>query len=106
MSTIRKEEIRDMIKANGSKIMSVQFVKKTDGKPRTMQFQPRIVSHIKGTDACESAQKAVKTRKENNPGLVNVWSVDADGPRCFHLDTVTSITLGGEVFIVEKEESV
>ena len=98
-TTIGKyDEIRYFIAGNGSKFMTIDFVKK-DGTLRKMNFNPHAAkNHTKGEQASESAQQAVATRKAQNPNLLNVWEQnnpdDETKFRSINMDTVTRIACG------------
>jgi hypothetical protein len=96
-----RDVILDMIHRNGSKIFAVEFVKK-NGDIRVMQCHSRVTRDIKGEAAEERYRRAVKTRAENNPNLVNVWDVHKQERRSINLDTVISITLSGVTYEVNK----
>ena len=89
--------IRDIIDGQGSRIFSVEFVKK-NGMYRSMQVQAATLpKRVKGDKASEKAQRAVATRKANYPNLYNIWSMDANAPRSFDMDAVLRITGSGQV---------
>lgn len=104
----KADKIKQILKENGSKICSVDFVK-ADGTLRKMQVQLRSTKGVKGEDASEQAQRATKARKENNPDLINVYDVqlkkkglpDAACRRSFHADTVFLVSAGGEKYSFE-----
>lgn len=92
------DEIRGFIAANGSKFMTIEFIKK-DGSKRKMNFNPYgAAKHTKGDTASESAQQAVATRKANNPNLLNIWEQnnpdDETKFRSINMDTVYRIACG------------
>lgn len=100
-SSNKTQMIKALISNNGSKHMSVTFIKKSDGTERTIGFNPREgVKLVSGERA-----KATATRKANNPDLINV--VDSgianreedrrNGWRSFRCDTVIRMSIGGEV---------
>tara|TARA_R110000796_G_scaffold20283_1_gene60516 strand:+ start:324 stop:641 length:318 start_codon:yes stop_codon:yes gene_type:complete len=101
----KSDKIKGIIRQARSTIISVRF-KKADGSLRTMSFNARYKDGIKGLDACESAQKAVETRKANNPDLINVIDLAAKRKtkkpaaswRSFQCETVVSIKSGGKVY--------
>ncbi len=95
--------IMGIIDGQGSRIFSVEFVKK-NGTYRSMQVQAATLpKRVKGDEASEQAQRAAATRKANNPHLYNIWSMDANAPRSFDMDAVLRITGSGQVlFEVEN----
>lgn len=87
--------IRALIEAQGSKITSVEFIKK-DGSYRKMLVQPAATKfRVKGDEACASAQQAAATRAENHPNLLNVFDMDRAAIRSIDMDTIFSIRSGG-----------
>lgn len=108
MSTNKTAQIKSLIAASGSKLMSITFIKK-DGSERVMTFNPKMVRAVKGNKASESAQKAVASRKVNNPNLINVMdqvAFNSGKPevacwRSINTDTVTQVKSGGEVLNYE-----
>lgn len=94
----RYAQIRGLVKSAGSRFMSITFIKK-DGSERLMQIQPMaLAKHVKGDKASESAQRAVETRKTNNPNLLNVWDVKKKAARSVNMDTVKRIAIAGNVW--------
>jgi hypothetical protein len=91
------ETIRALIAAQGSKITSVEFIKK-DGSYRKMLIQQAALpSRVKGDFACASAQAAAATRALNNPNLLNVFDMDRAAIRSIDMDTIFSIRSGGQL---------
>lgn len=92
------EDMRALINKAGGRYAGVVFIKK-NGERRTMNVQPaKLKFHVKGDKASEQAQRAAKTRAENNPHLMNVWDVTKKAPRSINLNTVERITVDGETF--------
>ena len=95
-------KIKSIIREAKSTIVSVTFTKK-DGTLRTMSFNARHKEGIKGLDASEQAQKAVETRKANNPNLIIVIDLAAKRKtkkpeaswRSFNCESVVSVKAGG-----------
>ena len=98
-------QVKQIIREAKSTIVSVKF-RKADGSIRTMSFNAKYKDGIKGLDASESAQKAVETRKKNNPDLINVIDLAvkrqtrnaAKSWRSFKCESVVSIKAGGKVY--------
>lgn len=89
--------IRDIISGQGSRICSVEFIKK-DGSYRKMLVQSAVLpTRLKGDAASESAKKATETRRTNHPHLYNVWCMDNNAPRSINMDTVLRISGSGVV---------
>lgn len=89
------EQMRAFIEANKGKFIRVDFIKK-DGTERRMIVQPaKLKFEVKGDEASEEAKRRTVVRKENNPNLMAVWDVQAEGIRSINFDTVTSIKAGG-----------
>ncbi len=68
---------------------SVTFVKRTNGEVRTMNCRTGVKCHLTGAGARYSF---------TDKGLVSVWSVDANGYRCFPVDRVSEIRAHGKVY--------
>lgn len=91
-------EMRQLIESAKGRFCSVTFIKK-DSTVRVMNIQPAAIKgHLIGDKASESAKRAVETRKQNHPNLLNVWDNGKQGIRSVNLDTVTEIKLDGEVY--------
>lgn len=92
------KEIRAFIKANGTRFMTMDFVKK-DGTPRRINFNPgAAANNVVGDAACEARQRGADTRKRNNPHLLNVWehnnSDETTRFRSVNMDTVYRVACG------------
>lgn len=88
----RSEAIRAILESSGSKITSVQFVKK-NGDIRTIQFNPRDRNEIKGTGTANQNPDIIRVRdlriaKENGHGA---W-------RSFNVNRVQYIKSNGLVY--------
>ncbi len=87
--------IRELVNQAGSHFFRVTFLK-ADNTLRTLLIQQAAAKfHIKGTKP-EATQK----RHENNPHLLNVWSVPDKGFRAINMNTITEIVLNGQRYIV------
>lgn len=91
-------QIRAFIDQNGSRFMSISFIKK-DGSKRSINFNPSAAKNrTKGETASASSQQAVETRKINNPNLLNVWEQNNPDEetkfRSINMDTVFQIKAG------------
>lgn len=101
----KTKKVKQIIKDAKSTIVSVAF-EKANGEKRIMSFNARHKEGIKGADASESAQKAVQTRKKNNPNLVNVIDLGVKKKtkdavkswRSFDCERVISVKSGGKVY--------
>ena len=100
-----QEFLKEIIESSGSKIFSVTFIKK-DGSERTMSCHNRVTRDLKGEMAEERYRKAQKTRKENNPNLVNVVDVAVGvrngGRRSINVDTIISLRVSGREYFVNE----
>jgi ribosomal protein L28 len=93
----RYDHILKIVEGQGSRIFSVVFIKK-DGSPRTMLVQYAATkTHMLGENAPEHKQRAAATRREQNPNLLNVCSMDAQGFRSINMDTLKQIRGEGRV---------
>lgn len=98
--------VKAIIENSGSKVLSVTFKKLTNGELRTIAFNPREGGKLVTGERAE----ATKTRKDNNPDIVNVVDAsianrEADrrgGWRSFNCNTVVSIKTGGEEIIFKE----
>jgi len=100
MTTLSKRysEIAHFIESNGSKFMTIEFVKK-NGEKRSINFNPRAAkNHLVDEYKSASTAQAVETRKANNPHLLAVWEHNnSDGStkfRSINMDTVLRIACG------------
>ena len=101
----RYNVIRDLIEAQGSLIVAVEFIKK-DGSYRKMLVQAAVMpKRIKGDKASEQAQRAVATRKENHPNLLNIFDMDRNACRSINMDTVLRISGSGSVLFEVADAS-
>ena len=92
------EGMKALISSAKGRFCSVTFIKK-DSSVRVMNIQPAaITKNLVGDDACDSAKKAVATRKERHPNLLPVWDNGSQGIRSVNLDTVTEIKVDGAVY--------
>jgi hypothetical protein len=97
----KRQKIRSLIHKANNRFCTVHFIKK-NGENRVMNVQfAATKNHVLGEAASEAAQKAVATRKENHPNLMNVYCVDTHAIRSINLDTVFKVTLFGETHIFE-----
>jgi len=93
--------LRHLIKIAGGEFFSLTFVKK-DGTPRRLVCHlPTTASRAAGDAASASARKAVATRRERHPHLINLWSVCDGGYRSVDLRRVKSLVIRGEVIKVD-----
>lgn len=89
-------KMRELIESAKGRFCYVEFEKK-DGTLRKMIIQPaKLKFEIKGDEASEEAKKRTEVRKANNPHLMPVWDVQAEGIRSVNFDTVRSIHVNGE----------
>lgn len=91
-------DMRAIIESAKGRFCFVEFRKKDDTL-RRMIVQPAMLKFkVKGEAASDAAKRRTKSWKENNPNLMPVWDVEAEGIRSVNLDTVTTIHLDGEVY--------
>lgn len=91
------DTIQAVVASQGNKIFSIEFIKK-NGDYRKMLVQAAVLpKHLKGDEASESAQRAVATRRENFPNLLNIWCMDHNACRSVNMDTVLRISGSGTV---------
>ena len=99
-------EIKEIIKSNSSKMMSITFTK-ADGQPRTIQFNPKTAKGVLGEAASEQGKKANATFKANNPEVIKVLDNQLllkgmEEVRCWRsvkLEAVTKVKAGGKVYV-------
>jgi len=85
--------MRALIESAQGRYCFVEFMKK-DGSMRRMIVQPAMLKFkVVGNAASDAAKRRTKAWKENNPNLMPVWDVEAEGIRSINLDTVTQITV-------------
>ena len=97
--------IKDIIKSNQSKMMSLTFIK-ADGQPRTIQFNPKTAKGVLGESASEQGKKANASFKVNNPDVIKVLDnqlllkgmEEAKCWRSVKLEAVTKVKAGGKVY--------
>ena len=97
------ETLKGIIDRQGSRIFSVEFVKK-DGSYRSMQCQAAATATHCSQDPSERAQRAARTRAENHPNLVPIYSMDAGAIRSINLDTVLRL-IGEGTVLYEVEDA-
>lgn len=88
-------KIRNLVSKAGGRFISAEFFKKT-GEFRKMQIQPAALKNRLADNPSPSALQAAETRARNNPNLLNVWSVDANGARSVNMDRLVALTIDGE----------
>ena len=92
-----QDTIHGVVASQGSKIFSIEFIKK-DGSYRKMLVQAAILPKLlKGEAASESAKKGAETRRLNHPELLNIWCMDHNACRSVNMDTVMRISGSGHV---------
>ena len=97
---LRRDRLRTIVNSAGSRFVSIGFVKK-DGSKRTITCQNAcIATRAKGSTASDSAQRAVDTRKRNNPHLMNVFDINADGFKSVNLDSIFAIHIDRQAYDV------
>ena len=98
--------IKEIIKSNQSKMMSLTFIK-ADGQPRTIQFNPKTAKGVLGESASEQGKKANASFKANNPDTIKVLdnqlllkgTEEAKCWRSVKLEAVTKVKAGGKVYV-------
>ena len=89
----KTDKIREFVRAAGSSIISVQFLK-ADGTPRSLQFNPRDTQEIKGTGTPSKKPSIIRCRDftiARNEGQ-GAW-------RSFDCERVTSIKAHGRTLV-------
>ena len=95
MTTADYTDLIDLFRAQGSRIFSVEFIKK-DGSYRKMLVQNCVLpTRVKGENASEQAKRAVAARRANHPELYNIWDMDRNAPRSINLDSLLRVHGGG-----------
>jgi hypothetical protein len=78
---------------------SVTFEKKTDGSMRTMTCRGGVKKGLRlKKDGSESSNRLYDPTKYS---LMNTFSIDSDGWRCFCLDNVKSAKIFGVSYVVK-----
>ena len=91
------EQMRSLIEGGKGRFLRVDFIKK-DGTLRQMIIQPaKLKFEVKGDEASDKAKRGNQTWKDNNPNLMPVWDVQAEGIRSINFDTV-------QLIVKDKEE--
>ena len=98
-------EIKEIIKANKSKLMSLTFTK-ADGSPRVIQFNPKTAKGVLGEAASVQGKKANASFKVNNPNLIQVLDnqllikgvAEDKCWRSVKLEAVTCVKAQGKVY--------
>ncbi len=113
MLTIEQKriKIKELLEEANSQFVSVEFIKKDDSV-RQMTINPQAMkNHLVESYKSTSTEQAVKTRKENNPNLINVWELTRDDdnkpvgqPRSINMDTVTKIVSNGVTYEFKTAE--
>lgn len=96
---IDRSRILDKMKDAGSHIFSVTFIKK-DGSTRKMNVRFGVTKGVIGEDASDSAKQALQTWKENNPNLIRIFDVEANGFKTINLLTILSLKIDGKIYNV------
>jgi hypothetical protein len=86
------EEAADRINGSGGSILTVEFVKRTNGERRTMNCRLGVRKHLRGGEA--SYDPAAH-------GLICVYDMQKGGYRSINVDTIRRLTIGGQTFEVE-----
>ena len=93
----RRNVLHAILASAGSQFLSATWAKKS-GEVVTRVYQTHAgFKLLSGDAASDSAKQAVATRKENNPHLVNVFDIKAEGWRSFNTDTVRRISCNGQI---------
>ncbi len=67
------------------KVFSVTFIKRTTGKPRTMNCRLGVTKHLKG---------GVKSFTDAQKQLLTVFDMNAKGYRSIPLEAITRLSVG------------
>jgi hypothetical protein len=90
---LTRQQAIDRINAQGGKIFSVRFIKRTTGEERKMVCRLGVKSHLKGGElAYNPAEKA----------LLTVFDVQKQDYRSINLDQLLEVSAGGEVDAVSE----
>ena len=76
------------------RFFTVIFRRRSDGSVRIMHCRQGVVAHLRGGKPSYSF---------SDKGLVSVWDVEAQGYRCFGLDTLMAIRTDGEEYVVDQQ---
>ena len=90
------DDILNIIESQGSRIFSVEFVKK-DGSYRQMQCQGAATATHCADEPSDRGQRAAATRRQNHPNLLPIFSMDAGAIRSINMDTLLRIVGDGAV---------
>jgi hypothetical protein len=90
--TITRHQAIEMIRDSAGRIVSVTFIKRTTGEPRTMQVRTGVRSRLAGGPAAYDPR---------DHRLLWVFSMDADGYRSIPEEGITSIRANGKEFQVQ-----
>ena len=99
-------KIKDIIKSNSSKLMSLTFTK-ANGQLRVIQFNPKTAKGVLGEAASTQGKQANVTFKANNPDVIKVLDnqlllkgvIEAKCWRSVKLEAVTKVKAGGMVYV-------
>lgn len=92
MSNEYFDYVRDLLWEEPSKFTGVVF-RKADGSIRRMVIkQSSIKKNVKGDAACETAKKALATRKANNPNLIAVYDVADKSIKSLDMNRLISVS--------------
>lgn len=100
------DTLRNIIEGQGSRITSVEFIKK-DGSYRRMLVQSAATKfHLAGDLAEESHARGAETRRARHPNLLNIWDMEKAAIRSINMDTIITITGSGKVLYFRHPEEV
>jgi hypothetical protein len=91
MTTISKEQAKNLIERNNCEIFKVTFTKK-DGSIRDMVCRRNVTAHLKG-GVLKYDPKAL--------GYVVVFDMAKEDYRMINLNTLISVSMGGQKFEVD-----
>lgn len=94
MTTISREMAKSLIENNHSEIFKVTFTKK-DGSVRDMVCRRGVTAHLKG-GVLKYDPKAL--------GYVVVFDMAKEDYRMINLNTLISVNMGGQQFVVDHEK--
>lgn len=89
MKTLSAQEFAEKVRADGAKIFSVKFVKRTTGEMREMTCRTGVKKHLKGGDAAYNFR---------DNGLVSVFDMASMGYRAIPLEGLREATFEGETY--------
>ena len=86
------EQLADLLRASDGKIVTVRFIKRTNGEERTLTGRLGVKKYLRGGPAAYNfAEK----------GLISIYEMD-NGYRCVPVESILELRAGGEVFVADR----